>query len=423
MIKRILRTKIVRNSGIYVLSSTINASVPFFLLPIMTTCLSTEDYGVTAIFQTVLGFMLPIVGLTMDGAIGLEYYIKATNNIGRYIGNCLLISFCSFILCILLVIFLGSYAESLVGLSVKWILLALLQTVFQFICTVCLTLWQVSQKPICYAAFSFGMCLINAFLSVWFVFYAHQGYSGRIYANFFAVCFFAIIAFIYLLKRYNVSFLVDLKMIKDALNYGTPLIPHAIGGWCLSLIDRLFLLNLVGFSAVGKYSVAFQLASVLGFLTLGINQAFVPWLYERLGAVTDAMKRKIVKSTYAIMLLILFSAFLYVLVLPLIQSLFINDKFNGIQNVFVLLLIGYCFQGFYYFFTCYIGYRKKTKYVALITITVMLIKLPLTYILVSFWGMEGAALSFSLTFFFLFLLTAFVSNRVYRMPWFLKISK
>lgn len=53
----------------------------------------------------------------------------------------------------------------------------------------------------------------------------------------------------------------------------------------------------------------------------------------------------------------------------------------------------------------------------------MLIKLPLTYILVSFWGMEGAALSFSLTFFFLFLLTAFVSNRVYRMPWFLKISK
>ena len=81
MIKRILRTKIVRNSGIYVLSSTINASVPFFLLPIMTTCLSTEDYGVTAIFQTVLGFMLPIVGLTMDGAIGLEYYIKATNNI------------------------------------------------------------------------------------------------------------------------------------------------------------------------------------------------------------------------------------------------------------------------------------------------------------------------------------------------------
>lgn len=94
-------------------------------------------------------------------------------------------------------------------------------------------------------------------------------------------------------------------------------------------------------------------------MTLGINQAFVPWLYERLGAVTDAMKRKIVKSTYAIMLLILFSAFLYVLILPLIQSLFINDKFNGIQNVFVLLLIGYCFQGFYYFFTCYIGYRKK----------------------------------------------------------------
>lgn len=417
-LKRLFQAKIVRNSSIYILSSTINASVPFLLLPIMTSCLSPEDYGVTAIFQTVLGLMLPIIGLTMDGAISLEYYVKEAGNLGKYIGNCFTISCCSFFICLLAVILFGQHIELLVGLSVNWIMLALIQTFLQFFCTICLTLWQVSQRPILYAVFSFGMCVLNAFLSVWFIYYCNQGYSGRLYANFIAVALFSIVAFFYVLKRYHVSFSIDVEMIKDALNYGVPLIPHAVGVWCLSLIDRLFLLNMVGFAAVGKYSVAFQLASVVGFLTIGVNQAFVPWLFESLGNATDLLKKKIVKSTYLLMLLILFCALLYAFVLPLIQLFFINDRFWGIEETFRFLLIGYCFQGFYYFFTCYIGYKKKTKYIALITISVTLMKLPITYFLIFYYGLEGAALSFALTFFFLFVFTIFVSNRVYKMPWF-----
>lgn len=413
----LFHNKIVKNSLIYIFSSTVNASVPFLLLPIMTSCLSPQDYGITAMFQTILGFMLPIVGLTMDGAIGLEYYIKVSGNLGKYIGNCLFLSLCSFFCCLCIVFFLGEYTENLVGLQFYWILVALVQTILQFLCTVCLTLWQVSQKPLLYALFQFGVCILNAFLSVLFVYYWQKGYEGRLYANFIAVSLFALVAFVYVYRRYKVCFSLDKKMIKDALNYGVPLIPHSIGGWCLSLIDRFFLLNMIGLAAVGKYSVAFQLSSVLGFLTLGINQAFVPWLYENLKNVTEKMKRKIVRYTYIVMLLIVLTACFYSFSLPLLQKIFVNEKFRGIEDFFYILLFGFCFQGFYYFFACYVGYKKKTKYISLVTISVTLIKIPVTYFSIKRYGDIGAAIAYSMTFFLFFIITALVSNKVFPMPW------
>lgn len=416
-IKRKLSNKVLKNSAIYVASSTINASVPFLLLPIMTSCLSPQDYGITAMFQTVLGFMLPIIGLTMDGAIGLEYYLKSMDNIGRYIGNCLFLSFCSFIICLCIASLLGEYTTNFVGFQFNWIVIALIQTILQFICTVCLTLWQVSQKPFLFALFQFGICLLNAFLSILFVYYWHKGYEGRLYANFIAVFLFSIFAFIYVYRKYKVSFSLNKKILKDAISYGVPLIPHSIGGWCLSLIDRFFLLNMVGLAAVGKYSVAFQLASVLGFLTLGVNQAFVPWLYECLANVTEKTKRRIVKYTYTVLSLIVICACLYSLCLPLLQSVFINKKFDGIEDFFYILLVGFSFQGFYYFFACYIGYRKKTKYISLITISVTCVKIPITYLSINRFGDVGAAIAYSLTFFLFFVFTAFVSNKVFPMPW------
>jgi O-antigen/teichoic acid export membrane protein len=207
-------------------------------------------------------------------------------------------------------------------------------------------------------------------------------------------------------------------MMKDALRYGIPLIPHMLGIWALSLIDRLVLGKLEGMEAVGRYSVAFQVACILGFVTMGVNQAFVPWLYGKLaGNPTIQAKKQVVKVTYLCIAGYAALAVLAIALFPVFRRLFINAKFSGIDGYFNLLTLGFLCQGVYFFFTSYIGYLKKTAYLGIIACVIIAVKVPLTYWLVKMHGTTGAALAYALTFVLFAVLTIIVSTVLYKMPW------
>jgi O-antigen/teichoic acid export membrane protein len=103
---------------------------------------------------------------------------------------------------------------------------------------------------------------------------------------------------------------IDKQFIIHALKFGIPLIPHAIGGLLIALSDRLIISNILNFKATGIYTVAFQMASVLGVLMSGLNTAYVPWLFEKLKIKSDLINRQIVTFTYLIFILILLFVFI-----------------------------------------------------------------------------------------------------------------
>lgn len=417
LIKTFIANKVVKHSSIYILSSAINSSIPFLLLPIMTACLSPADYGIIAMFQVIIGFLVPLIGINIDGAISIEYYLKTHANLGNYIGNCLILSLTSFLLFLILGLCFGKIFSVFFEIPSFWINVAIIQTFLTIIYTVLLTLWQVSQNPIKYGIFTLGISILNSGLSIWLVYHLNMNYTGRLGANFGAVVLFSAIAFIFLIKNFNLTFTLNHKLSMDILKYGIPLIPHAIGGWALSLIDRLFLGKIVGLDEVGKYSVAFQIASILGFITLGINQSFAPWLYGKLSSNKDYPKKQIVKFTYLCILGLIFLTIFGILLLPLIKTIFINKRFTGIDTYFNILILGFLVQGIYYLFVCYIFYVKKTKILAKISLIVILTKIPLTYFLVKNFDGVGAAWAYTLTYTLFAGLVIFSANKVYPMPW------
>ena len=416
--KYIFKNEVSRNSIVYIVSSVLSASIPFLLLPLMTSCLTPADYGITAMFQVVLAFLIPMIGLNSEGATGTEYFRQIYKNLSRYIGNALLLVVVSFIVCLLIVSIFSSQFSSILDLPRIWVVLAAVQSLFQFIIVYVLALLQASKQPVKYGLLQIGLSVLNAGFSIWLVYGLMWGYQGRLVGNLGAVVIVAIIAFIYLVRKYHVDFRFDKVLTIDILKYGVPLIPHALGGWAMSLIDRVFLADMIGLDTVGLYSVAFQLASVFAFLTAAVNQAFAPWLYSQL-AVNDSIgnKRRIVKFSYAVMSLFVVCAIVYLALMPVIKSIFINSRYHDINLMFAFLLIGFVLQGFYFMFTNYISFIKKTKYQAAVTVSVAIIKLPLTYVLIQYFGAVGAAYSFALTYFLFFAVTAIVSNKLYPMPW------
>ena len=48
------------------------------------------------------------------------------------------------------------------------------------------------------------------------------------------------------------------------------------------MLDRILLNKLIGIQQVGLYGVANQFGNILNLFTSSINQAFTPWLYQKL---------------------------------------------------------------------------------------------------------------------------------------------
>ena len=64
---------------------------------------------------------------------------------------------------------------------------------------------------------------------------------------------------------------VKWKYIRDALDYGLPLVPHALAGWALLASDRLILEHYVSLTELGLYNFGYKLGMVMSFLVYGIK--------------------------------------------------------------------------------------------------------------------------------------------------------
>jgi O-antigen/teichoic acid export membrane protein len=206
------------------------------------------------------------------------------------------------------------------------------------------------------------------------------------------------------------------------LKFGVPLIPHAIGGIMFTAIDRVFLTEFYGVEQTGNYSVSYQLGAIVSLLTFSFNNAFVPWLYQNLSNNNVNSKIKIVKFTYFYFITLAVFATFFLLIFPYIVIYMVDKSYKSINSYSVFIVYGFVFQGMYYMVTNYITFAKKTLYQSIITFFVALLKLPITYFSLLFFGISGASISFCFTFFIFFILTWIVSHKVYPMPWFLKTN-
>ncbi len=228
---------------------------------------------------------------------------------------------------------------------------------------------------------------------------------------------FAVVAIIILLNHNMLQFSFDKEKMVHALKYGSGLIPHAIGAIIMTMSNRLFLNNMIGVDEVGLYGVAFQFASIMGFITLSFNNAFVPWLFKKLSLNSYAENLRVVKLSYVMMILYAIIVVALYAVIILIFPFFVHHKFHDALLFIPFLLLGSMFQGFYFLVTNYIAYSEKTYYLAYSTSIVAIFSIIANYVCINMMGAVGAAATYAISYALYFLLTWFMANKVYPMPW------
>ena len=164
--------------------------------------------------------------------------------------------------------------------------------------------------------------------------------------------------------------------------------------------------------------VAVQLTSAMGLVFDAINNAYVPWLFERLKRDNADEKHEIVGLTYWYFLIALSMAGVAFLVGPVAIRVIAGDRYAAAGEVIGWLALGQAFVGMYLMVTNYIFFSMKTGRLALITFSSGLLNVALLFLMISRWGIVGAAMASALAMAVRFLWTWYEAQQRHPMPWF-----
>lgn len=418
MFKKIKKNSLLMNTGIYTFTSIINSAIPFLMLPILTRYLTPEDYGIVSMFMLLVTFTTPFIGLSVNGSITRKYYDREELNLWEYVFNCILILLTSTVMIGLFYWVMSEPISRIVSFPKRYLWMVIVYTFSFGINNIVLSLWQAQKKAKYFGAFKNFNTLLNITLSILFVVVFGLDWRGRLYGQVIAAVLFGVLAF-YIIKRNKwIQFRFNKKYIYMAVMFGIPLIPHALSTSIIAMTDRLFITNMVGLATTGIYTVGYQVGSIINLLALSFNNAFVPWLFERLKQNVYETKLKIVKFTYLYFIGIILVALALGFLAPLFLEIFLGKAFNQSGIYVAWVALGYAFNGMYLMVVNYIFYAQKNGSLSIVTFSTAIINVILNYIFIKYFGAIGAAQSTTIVFVIKFLMVWALSRKVYDMPWF-----
>ncbi|MFV0220637.1 oligosaccharide flippase family protein [Empedobacter falsenii] len=421
-LSKTLKHPLLKSSLIYTVCDAINKAVPFLILPLLSYYLSPGDYGIIANFNVMLSIATIFIMIGVDGAIGVSYYKLNKQEMSKYVFNGLSLIFGITIIILFVIILFHDVVNNYIKVPFKYQLWLVLMAFFACITSINLSLWRLEEKAVNYGIYEILQTILNIGLSVYLVMYLLNGWEGRVAAMIVASSIFGVFSLFILFKRGYFRLDTNTKYLKEIIFFGLPIIPHALSFWIRSGVDRIYITNFVGEEATGLYATGFQFGVLISFVTYSFNNAFAPYIYKKL-SVNDEIelynnKKHLVKISYLVMFVLIVASVMFTIFSNYFLELFFSDKYIESKDFIFWAILAQTFQGFYLLFVNYIFFVKKTKLLAVITFTCSFMQAVLSYFLVKSNGAIGAAYATVIISFINFILIAFYSNIVCKMPWF-----
>ncbi|WP_271008555.1 lipopolysaccharide biosynthesis protein [Paucibacter sp. B51] len=404
-------------TAIYTLSSLACASIPFLMLPVLTRLLTPEDYGTVAMFSVVVALFGALTGLSVNGAVAMRYFDRASIDFPRYVGSCMAILGVSTIAILTATAVSAPLLTRFTLLEPGWLELAVVVAGAQFVVQIALAIWQSAKQPWRFAGLRLFQALLDAAASIALVIGAGLAWQGRLTGIALASLAAAVLAGGVLMRGGWIRGPVSREYVSNAMRFGLPLVPHALGGLLTSILDRFLLSNLLGVGSTGVYMVALQIGMVLGLFTDSFNRAYAPWLIERLQHQDPRRDIKIVRFSYGYFAFVTIVAVITSVAAPVVIPILVGAQFARAAEVVGYMAFGYAFGGMYYMVTNYVFFAGRTTRLAIVTFCGGALNVAASYFLIQRNGVVGAAQGFMLSQAFVFLGTWRLAHQSRPMPW------
>jgi O-antigen/teichoic acid export membrane protein len=387
---------VLKNSGIYGISNILMKGIGFFLLPLYTAYLTTDDYGILSVVNSYSKLLAILFTFSLGRTTVRFYFIYKKNpeDVKKLWGTIItFIYVAAFVIGGIFMIF----NNVLISPFIKninfypYVLLGMITVMFNPAFAVYQSTLQARHQAVKFGAQNIVRFLFRLIIVITLVVVVQMGVTGVLLANALTSVIFFIYAFIVFRKDIILGF--NKKMLKKTLSYSVPLIPRSLANWAYGMISTIFLNNMKSASSAGIYSIGFQFGYIVSVVVDSVHNAFRPWFYENM---ENGEKGKEIIISYA-------NAFtLFYACVALIISLFgkeilfvmVTEKFREAWVVIPFVTFSFVFSGIYYFFMYPVEYSLKgAKYLNIPTFISAGINVGLNLLLIPYYGLLGAAIT------------------------------
>jgi len=251
--------QLAKNTVIVAIGKICTQFVSFFLLPLYTALLSTEEYGIVDLLNTYIALLIPVFFFQMDQAI-FRFLIDVRDDEDgkkKILSSAIL----TIIVQIIVYVLIFCIASIFIKNEYKYFLLTnVIASMFASL------LLQVSRGLGDNTTYSVGSLISGAgtvILNVLFIVAFKWGAYGMLSATLIANCLCILFVF-FRKKLYKyISFKsYEVSKIKALWKYSLPLIPNQLSWWIVNTSDRTIITYILGIAVNGIYSAANKFSSM-----------------------------------------------------------------------------------------------------------------------------------------------------------------
>ncbi len=401
-------------SSLYTIGEVLRSSLSFLLLPIYTRLLTPADYGILGVMSPVFALLSALMALGMPAALVRFYfdYEDDPATLRRYIGTVTTFGVASGLL--------GSLALTLLGPAIfgwllpntpfqPYVLITVWNAGITVVSVLALQLFRARQQAHYFISFSLVDFGLTTALIIFFVVGLRLGSLGSLWGQLLSAVVMAAPALWILLRSGQLSF--SWPLLRSSLRFSVPLLPFILGTWALNVSDRIVLDGLVSREALGLYTLGYQFGVLLNLIAMALNNAWQPFFYQNAAEEGNA---GLISSfiTYQVALMTLL-ALAVALLAPEAIRIMATPAYWDAAAIVPWIAAGYVARYLYFFPVNGMLFRKRSGWVAALTILAGALNVGLNLLLVPRFGIMAAAVNTLVAFVVLFIMAYVVGQRAF----------
>lgn len=405
--------RLFKGTFIYSSGQLLARVITFFLLPLTTSYLKPEDYGIIG--------TLAIIGQLFSGLFTLGFgvslsrcYWSTEDTSARHgmiwssflallLNSAVLIAFTAFFARDISWIALGSSQYS--GLVIlTFISIGLASSLLPFA-----SYFRMEEKAVLVVTLTIIELIISLSLTIYFVMFLYMGALGVVLGGLIAQA--ASFVLMLVIASRHLSSLLTWFYLPDMIKIGYPYIFVLFGNFLLQCSSRYILQFYEGMDQVGLFFMGSNFANIITLAVTGFISAWPPFFNSFLNKQDEAVKVfGRVLSYYSMgmgAIVILFFA----LARPIVH-LMVQPPFYSVWTVVGTLAAAQALMGVYSISAAGLIFYKKSGWQVLLEIGAGLISIALNFLLIPLFEKEGAALATLLSFLALVTMSLLINQRL-----------
>ena len=387
------KKELAKNTVIITVGKICTQFISFLLLPLYTSLLTTDEYGVVDLVTTYVQLLLPIIFMQMDQAL-FRYLIGSRNNreetIG-YISNALVV----LLFQIIVTIFIFIVARKI--FTTNYIIYFWLNLIAIGISSYTMQIARGLGDNLSYSISSFICGVVTIALNVILIAFLHMKAEGMLVAgmvgNLAASLYIAFKIKVYNYFRINRT---NRIIIKKMILYALPLIPNSLTWWVVNASDRSIVLFYLGTTFNGILAVSHKFPTLL--ITL-YNVFHLSWTESAALHLTEDDKNNFFSSVFDVTYRFFVSmGILLIGIMPFVFNIFVNISYADAYYQIPIFTLASLFNVIVGLYSVIYISEMKTAEIAITSVMSGLINILIHIVLIRYIGLYAASISSAVAF-------------------------